>query len=444
MEMPQGLSVQNVVNYLGQNKTVECLHVPTQQSETMTLQQYLDYVSLKPQERPKIYNIITLEIGDSFLGSMIQRPRIVRDLDWVDTVWPHDLKTTHLEYPRVQLYCLMGVQDCYTDFHIDFGGTSVFYHIISGEKVFYFVEPTRTNLQLYERWSTSPEQMRTFFGDLVPECKRVHLKAGYTMIIPSGWIHAVFTPCDTMVIGGNFLHGMDMTGQIQIAEMEIRTNVPLRFRFPFFDKMQWYAARHYLQRIRQQDLSKRELHGLQSLLVYLGKISKTMVDFNKTKEERKQERKKLPQGIKNVNALLETLQLYVNHSLNGSPLPEFDSYQSDLSELEYLDSDVDHNELQYEEEEEAPLKHERESESDRDFLEEYSDDEKPEKPIKVKKERKPSKPRAKMPNLSMFDIEKSKFKMPQFDKPKIIQEQKPKKPVASVFKRLSKSLNKKR
>ena len=32
-------------------------------------------------------------------------------------------------------YCLMSVQGCYTDFHIDFGGTSVWYHILRGCKV---------------------------------------------------------------------------------------------------------------------------------------------------------------------------------------------------------------------------------------------------------------------------------------------------------------------
>jgi hypothetical protein len=38
------------------------------------------------------------------------------------------------------------------DFHIDFGGTSVWYHIFKGEKIFYFIQPTATNLSLYERW----------------------------------------------------------------------------------------------------------------------------------------------------------------------------------------------------------------------------------------------------------------------------------------------------
>ena len=32
--------------------------------------------------------------------------------------------------PVVSKYCLMSVKDCYTDFHVDFGGTSVWYHIV--------------------------------------------------------------------------------------------------------------------------------------------------------------------------------------------------------------------------------------------------------------------------------------------------------------------------
>lgn len=62
-------------------------------------------------------------------------------MDWVDNVWPRHLKESQIEatnvleemkYPKVQKYCLMSVKGCYTDFHVDFGGTSVWYHILKG------------------------------------------------------------------------------------------------------------------------------------------------------------------------------------------------------------------------------------------------------------------------------------------------------------------------
>ena len=52
----------------------------------------------------------------------------------------------------------------YTDFHIDFGGTSVWYHVFSGEKHFYLIRPTPGNISLYERWMRLSTQSETFLG----------------------------------------------------------------------------------------------------------------------------------------------------------------------------------------------------------------------------------------------------------------------------------------
>ena len=109
-------------------------------------------------------------------------------------------------YPKVQKYCLMSVKGCYTDFHIDFGGTSVWYHVLRGKKVFWLVPPTEQNLKTYENWTLSGRQGDVFFGDIVDKCGMISLEAGNTFFIPSGWIHAVYTPEDSLVFGGNFLH----------------------------------------------------------------------------------------------------------------------------------------------------------------------------------------------------------------------------------------------
>lgn len=58
---------------------------------------------------------------------MVETPKIVRKLSWVENLWPEE---SVFERPNVQKYCLMGVKDSYTDFHIDFGGTSVWYHVL--------------------------------------------------------------------------------------------------------------------------------------------------------------------------------------------------------------------------------------------------------------------------------------------------------------------------
>jgi len=75
----------------------------------------------------------------------------VRLIDWVETMWPRSLKMLQKDstnsmddmwYPKVQKYCLMSVGGCYTDFHIDFGGTSVWYHVLKGSKVLFLLAIT--------------------------------------------------------------------------------------------------------------------------------------------------------------------------------------------------------------------------------------------------------------------------------------------------------------
>ena len=86
--------------------------------------------------------MISLEFSNTKMDSYVTAPKVVRQVDWVDQVWPKHLKEDQedgtndmrrMMYPKVQKYCLMSVAGCYTDFHVDFGGTSVWYHIVSGD-----------------------------------------------------------------------------------------------------------------------------------------------------------------------------------------------------------------------------------------------------------------------------------------------------------------------
>lgn len=146
------------------------------------------------------------------MSRLVEAPLVARKLDWVNTMWP---KEYPYPKPTVQKYCLMSVKDAYTDFHIDFGGTSVWYHVLRGEKIFYLIRPTVANLTLYQQWMTSSNQSETFFGDQVDQCFKCTLRQGQTMFIPTGWIHSVLTPVDSLVFGGNFLHSLNIPMQLQ-------------------------------------------------------------------------------------------------------------------------------------------------------------------------------------------------------------------------------------
>lgn len=89
--------------------------------------------------------------------------------------------TSHILCIAHYRYCLMSVENCFTDFHIDFGGTSVWYHILKGRKVyiiciylvsiyhlhtqiFWIIEPSHKNIDLYEEWILGGSLSSKFFG----------------------------------------------------------------------------------------------------------------------------------------------------------------------------------------------------------------------------------------------------------------------------------------
>ncbi len=45
------------------------------------------------------------------------------------------------------------------------------------------------------------------------------------ILLHLGWIHAVYTPSDSLVFGGNFLHSFNIPQQLAVAEIESKTKV---------------------------------------------------------------------------------------------------------------------------------------------------------------------------------------------------------------------------
>ncbi|KAI0646748.1 Clavaminate synthase-like protein [Trametes meyenii] len=318
---PQGFTVADVVEAVGEDYPVEVIDVATQSNTpNWTLGKWLEYWQTEPSKRDKIRNIISLEISGTPLADQVLPPRIVRELDWVEKFWPNIKKGRGHNYPKVQLYCLMGVGGAWTDWHIDFAGSSVYYHILSGAKVFYFIRPTPANLAAYERWSGTEVQNHSWLGDMCDEVFKVELKTGNTMIIPTGWIHAVYTPADTLVFGGNFLHSYNVPTQIRVREIEIATHVPKKFRFPHFSRrvLCWYAGEKYLRDLKaKEEFSLRVLESVEALAEFLVAESRTIE--RGTDPAKRQAKEEVPgDRIKDAPALARELRWRVRHAAGYS------------------------------------------------------------------------------------------------------------------------------
>ncbi|XP_060932313.1 lysine-specific demethylase 7A isoform X2 [Limanda limanda] len=239
-------SVKDVEQYVGTNKVIDVIDVARQADSKMKLGEFIKYFT--KSQRLKVLNLISLEFSDSKMSELVEVPDVAQQMSWVENYWPED---SFFPKPFVQKYCLMGVKDSYTDFHIDFGGTSVWYHVLWGEKIFYLIKPTPANLALYEAWSSSPNQSEVFFGDKVEKCYKCVVTQGTTLLIPTGWIHAVLTSQDCMAFGGNFLHNLNIGMQLRCYEMERRLKTPDLFKFPYFEAICWYVAKNLLEMLKE-------------------------------------------------------------------------------------------------------------------------------------------------------------------------------------------------
>jgi len=82
-------------------------------SPNWTLGKWAEYYHSPATDRDKIRNVISLEVSGTLLGAKILPPRLVREIDWVEKFWPPN-KRIPGQYPKVQLYCLMSVAQCWT------------------------------------------------------------------------------------------------------------------------------------------------------------------------------------------------------------------------------------------------------------------------------------------------------------------------------------------
>ena len=271
---PSNFSIFDVEQNVGSMLELHVIDVSKQEDLRMKMREWTEYYN--STVRGKVLNVISLEFSGTNLADKVTAPEIVRNISWVDNVWPKKMpEDSPHTMPKVAKYCLMSVKDCFTDFHVDFGGTSVWYHVIRGEKVFYMIEPTDENLRKYQQWVSSSDQSEVFFGERVRKCYKVVLTSGNTFIIPTGWIHAVYTPKDSLVFGGNFLHSYNIEMQNRIYDMEKQLKTPGKFLFPNFEMVNWYAARNILSKMK-------DIHaaGLK-LPLFLSRGVKGMIDVLK-------------------------------------------------------------------------------------------------------------------------------------------------------------------
>lgn len=137
-----------------------------------------------------------------------------------------------------------------------------------------------------------------------------------------------FTPVDSIVFGGNFVHSYDIATQLRLRQIEIDTKVPQRFRFPFFDKLCWHVAERYTSDLRQRRMyrpnarhsdiqlpAERVLSGLVTLAKFLIDEVETMEDSKTEEKQRRAIWNRVPTSVQDPGALAHELLWRVEQEL---------------------------------------------------------------------------------------------------------------------------------
>ncbi|SSD59890.1 related to JmjC domain-containing histone demethylation protein 1 [Saccharomycodes ludwigii] len=239
------VTFDTICEALGLENNIPVMDVLTQENETWKIKDWVNYyhdgISSISNRNTRLKNVISLEISD-VPTIKVTRPKIVENKDLVDVIWNNTDKK-----PKIKKYFLAGVENSFTDYHLDFAGTNVYYHIIGGEKWFSLYPMTPENVEKYVEWNNSSlQQNENFLGDLLVDGKSFKLSGGDLFMIPSGYIHAVFTPKPTYVIGGNFLTLRDLDKHLAVVDIENELKIPRKYRFPDFNKVMWLTCEYLL------------------------------------------------------------------------------------------------------------------------------------------------------------------------------------------------------
>ena len=290
------------------------------------------YFQTPVEERDRMLNIVSFNLAFTDLHGYVVPPSIVRDLDLVRRVWPrqdmarfqkdtvwnpfaflHDEERDAYAAPETITYLLLGPAGAYTDWHVDMGGSSVWYHVVRGRKVFMAAPNTPNNIQAFLEWSSSEEQV-LFLGERLEGCVQAVLQPGDTLFLPGGWFHAVSTPEDSIVLGGNYINPLQLGNALRVVDIEKELRIGRDAMYPKYEMLMYYAACDFIRRIEGSKgvfetrtmVSRHEEEGLPHLVSYFETLVGSLV-------QKAARRKKDAEVFKrHVDACVERMEMVVD------------------------------------------------------------------------------------------------------------------------------------
>ena len=90
-------TVTDVKNAVGARRVIDVMDCTTQRNSEMTMKEFEEYFNSPDNRDGRKLNVISLEFSFTKLEPYVIAPKVVRQIDWTDNVWPRHLKEQQTE-----------------------------------------------------------------------------------------------------------------------------------------------------------------------------------------------------------------------------------------------------------------------------------------------------------------------------------------------------------
>ncbi|EGT53552.1 hypothetical protein CAEBREN_11666 [Caenorhabditis brenneri] len=320
MKVPKDLSISTMPRYINPGIEVGVNDSQTQNRMNMTVGELIKEFRKEVAQRSTILNNLTTLTDGQLLDRHLQLPAFVREHSMLDKLeealkkQPSSPKITDLlkKIPKYQKFLFLSLKGCFTDGHIDMASTSVYSHIHEGEKHFFFAKNTPENIEVFKNYEKDFYNY-SWIGELLAgQWRRVILKKGTTIFIPGSYIHFVWTPKDTIMIGGNFFMEKNLEQQFDIAKFE-EEKYAKRLQetgendrshlFPHFPQLMWaYAEFVLIPRLQNYQNATDTDHLLSMTAVFLKELKPTIESLPYREQEMKNLKERMKQMVQEIKS----------------------------------------------------------------------------------------------------------------------------------------------
>ncbi|CAL2048233.1 unnamed protein product [Caenorhabditis brenneri] len=314
MTVPENLDSDTVWDYIKTDKELSVINSNTQLPELMTMSKLLK--EFGKAVRTTIYNLLSLEFAqtEDRLRVAFEEPEFVKTYSMVMKLGKalEDLKkklgrnsrkaTSQDEKSKIErniekIDNQLETMPKFQKFLLLFGS----FTDIHGRKIFYVAPPTPENLELYKKIERH-EFEDEWIGDMLfDQWVRIEIREGQTAMIPSGYLHFVYTPEDPIVIGGNFLMEKYVERQFEMSKLE---DFCAANKFCGFDNLFrgfWSAMWSYGEHCLIPELTDSQPPNLVDMAkIFLEELALKLEEDLK-KEEEKKKKKKAPKAQDNTD-----------------------------------------------------------------------------------------------------------------------------------------------